>query len=285
MTALLVAAAGVASVLALRRGPSSSPAAAPTSAPSPETSSPRAARCEARGKPVRFVFDFAPGVSATDRAHVRRGVRLGRKAFGLRNTFCYRDDVQVTVLDRRGPAPARISAWSIGGEISLFADSDDWEASPLVVRLETMLHEMYHVVQHYRGGVNQPEPHWLYEGSAVWAAARAAARAGLYPSYQAAVGPIVIDAEPSDLRRAETPHGWNRLGRPYGLALAATEALLEGRRDPLERLDAYWRLLDEHNVGRTDPGTLEWTRAFREAFGIRPARFYARLGRVLEARR
>ena len=241
------------------------PTRSPSATPSP---TPDAEHCSTR------LSDYALDVRATgdvtdeDVRLVTAAIHLAQGAYDVRVPECEPGDVEVAVLDRTNErfAAATLVTAAPHFRIEIYAGGSAWRRTPRSQIPIIMLHEWYHVLQYsfLRCGrclVQVTDiPHWLIEGSAEYAAARAAQdQRILFYSFIRRYELFRAGQVDTRLERM----GEARTSADYGLAFAAVE-LLVSRTGPGSLLE-FWQKSGE--TGR-------WESAFPEAFGTSPAAFY-----------
>jgi propanediol dehydratase small subunit len=249
--------------------PAASPAstASATATPSP-TPGPDPEHCTTR------LSDYALDVRATgdvtdeDIRLVTAAIHLAQGAYEVRVPECEPGDVEVAVLDRTNErfAAATLVTAAPHFRIEIYAGGSAWRRTPRSQIPIILLHEWYHVLQYSFLGCERCHvqvndvPHWLIEGSAEYAAARAAQdQRILFYSFirrYELFGAGQVDTRLERMGEAHT-------SADYGLAFAAVE-LLVSRSGPGSLLD-FWE-----QAGATG----RWEAAFPDAFGTTPAAFY-----------
>ena len=218
--------------------------------------SPPAPKCKA--KPVKASFDYARGVSDSDRAFVRKVSRQAISYFDLRTANCVkRDPVDVRILGLKGSR--HVVARADYGGIDVYAESPGWEAYSPALRAQTLFHEWYHVLQRTLSTA-PPPPAWLFEGSAEWAGFDAAVHFGYFDSMDV-IRPLIH----YDARQPPRPLTTAKPMNPgvYSLYYTSVDFLLEehGGKD---RLRLFWQ--------RYNPGE-SWRETFRSVFKTKVATF------------
>jgi hypothetical protein len=245
--------------------PTPSPSAGPSPSPTPDEE-----HCSTKLSEYRLEVRSTGDVSRQDERLVAAGLRLAQDTYDVRVPECEPGDVEAVVLDRENErfAAGTLVTGAPHFEIQVYAGGTAWQRTPRAQIPIIMLHEWYHVLQYSFLGCDAPRchvqvrrvPEWLIEGSAEYAAARAAQdQRILFYSFihrfelaRAAQTDTLLD------RIDEA-----RTSADYGLAFAAVELLVE-RSGPASLLE-FWE-----QAGATG----RWESAFPDAFGTTPAAFY-----------
>ena len=253
----------------------SSIAPTPTPSPTPDPDQ----RCSTPLSEYRLDLRRTGDVSAADERTVAAAVHLAQDAYDIRVPGCEPGDVVVSVLDRERAhfAAATFTNDAPHFRILVFAGGSSWAHTSRSSIQITMLHEWYHVIQgsfleclssQCKVQVHDV-PDWLIEGSAEYAAARAAQdQRVLFYSFIRRYQLFRAGQVHTPLQRM----GRARTSADYGLSFAAVE-LLVAKSGPGSLLE-FWQRSGE--TGR-------WEAAFPEAFGTTPAAFYRDFARYRAA--
>ena len=250
--------------------PSPTPPSSRSASPSPTLPSTQSSECFTKLSTYRLGIRRTGAVTAADERVVASALRLARRHFDVRVPKCEPGNVSASVLDRTNDQFAAGTFVSAAPHfrIEIYAGGRAWARTPPAQVPLTILHEWYHVLQHSLLSCDPPRcrvqpgpiPGWLIEGGAEFAAVQAARDERL---------PFSSLLRRSELDRAAQVHiplqriHEIRTSAEYGLAFAAVELLVR-RADP-DALMRFWR-----RAGSSG----SWERAFADAFGTTPARFY-----------
>lgn len=120
---------------------------------------------EAELESVSFSFD--PGVSEVDQAQVVEGIRLGQEVIGAYLGLERLAEIQVSVLASANAEQPNAVAATLGYEIQVYTGSEAWRTAPVLIRIETLVHELTHVYQNQLlGFMGHGVPLWFDEGAA-----------------------------------------------------------------------------------------------------------------------
>jgi hypothetical protein len=250
---------------------SSAPASSASPSPSvPATPEPDPETCTTKLSTYQLDVRRTGSVTAQDEQVVTASLRLAEGHFDVSVPECEPGGVSAWVLDEENE---RFAAGTFVQDvphfrIEVYAGGTAWAQTPRSQVPLIMLHEWYHVVQYSFLDCDppmcrqqtRPIPAWLIEGSAELAAAEAAQDERIiffsfvhrYELLRAAQTDIPLER----LDEART-------GSDYGLAFAAVDLLVDGVGSGA--LLHFWR--EAGSTGR-------WERAFPDAFGTTPTRFY-----------
>ena len=175
--------------------------------------------------------------------------------------------VQIHMLASVGPNKGEVGATG-GNVITIFA-GPDWENNTEPFKRDTVVHELFHVLQNSRGWNLTRTAAWFVEGSATYAAYRAALiDNGLFSADQirACKQRLVMVSQPPvpPLSQIEGPLFYtlaNQLAFTYPDAYLATEQVM--RNAPLQAMPT---------AGASN--SVAFADAFQFAFGISLADFY-----------
>jgi hypothetical protein len=253
-----------------------SPSASPTPTPSP-TPGPDPEHCTTPLADYDLEVRSTGDVTSDDERVVSAALRLAQSAYEVRVPECEPGDVQAVVLDRANErfAAATFVTDAPHFRIQIYAGGSAWRRTPRSQIPIIMLHEWYHVVQYSFLGCGRCHaqvhnvPEWLIEGSAEYAAARAAQdQRILFYSFIRRYEVFRAEQVATPLERM----GQARTSAEYGLSFAAVE-LLVSKSGPGSLLE-FWQKSGE--TGR-------WEAAFPDAFGTSPAAFYKDFARYRAA--
>lgn len=209
-------------------------------------------------------------MTAQDEQVVTAALRLAQHHFDIRVPECEPGKIEASVLDQENQ---RFAAGTFVQDaprfrIDVYAGGAAWDRTPRSQVPLIMLHEWYHVVQYSFLDCDPPRCHeqarpipaWLLEGSAEFAAAEAAQDERIiFYSFIRRYELLRAAQVDTPLERIDEA----RTGADYGLAFVAVERLVEDTGSGA--LLDFWK-----EAGATG----RWERAFPDAFGTTPPRFY-----------
>ncbi len=130
---------------------------------------PESAGAQARAQEVHYgaTFFFDPGVSELDKYEAIEGIRLGQLMiagyFGIPTLA----NLRITVLEDADAVSDTTMATTFGSEIEIYTGSEVWQDLSQIERLETVVHELFHVYQNLMiESAVEPELAWFAEGTA-----------------------------------------------------------------------------------------------------------------------
>lgn len=231
---------------------------------------PGAVDAQARAQEQHYgaTFEFDPGVSELDKHDVIEGIRLGQRMVAENFGIDHLANLRITVLsDVSGDGDTTL-ATTFGSEIEVYTSSSIWKALSPIERVETLVHELFHVYQNLMvESAIEPELAWFAEGTA-----DAVGFASILPlnvtdqneiynmmSYMLTKYPIAIPL--SQLEGFDS-----MLADAYPLSYMAVQYLLGSRGLPVGAIGAVY---DGLAAGKP------FAQAFQEAFGVSLQDFYA----------
>lgn len=230
---------------------------------------PGSASAQARAQEQHYgaTFEFDPGVSELDKYSVIEGIRLGQLMIAQNFGIDRLANLRIKVLsDVSGDGDTTL-ATTFGSEIEVYTSSDVWQSLSSIERVETLVHELFHVYQNLMiQSAIEPELAWFAEGTADAVGFAAVLPLGVTSqdevynmmSYMLTQNPISTpfsELEGFDSMQADA----------YPLAYMATQYLLGSRGLPVGAIGTVYEGLA---AGKP------FAQAFQDAFGVTPQDFY-----------
>lgn len=213
---------------------------------------------------VAYCMD--PALSDRDRSDISEGVRLGQDTIAAYFGDPDLGDVQITGLQGVSPFGDGLLATTRDRSIAVYAGSEVWNGVAPVERVETLVHEYFHIYQNVMTEEGDTAiPLWFSEGTAEAVGFLAAEQIGVTDQaefYDAMAYSLTVSPFPGTLADLETA---STMGADaYPLAYIAVQYLLGSRGMSVAALgDAYEAMHD----GAT------FDEAFTQVFGLTPDAF------------
>ena len=228
--------------------------------------------CRTNISDFKITFDFGHGLSAGDKALIRRATATARRYYNLPVPACAHPSVVTHVSNTSaGAVLAQAIGVDHGSSTVVVFTQGLWPTESAAQKLQVLLHEWYHVVQfpfrtcsQYMAGCPQPTvhiPYWFIEGTAEYESVRAATTLGRAPFAAERAKRLTV------ARTARSP-SLERMGflnsyQLYTVAFGAVDYLIAKTREA--QLKAFW--WDIADTGN-------WLTSFRKAFGMPAKDFY-----------
>jgi hypothetical protein len=215
---------------------------------------------------VSYCMD--PALTERDRGDIVEGVRLGQDTIEAYFGNPDLGNIQITGLQGVSPYGDGLLATTRERSIAVYAGSVVWNGVAPVERIETLVHEFFHIYQNVMTGENDSAvPLWFTEGSAEAVGYLAAAQIGVtdqtefyaLTSYSLTVSPFTGTLDDLD---TATSMGADA----YPLAYLAVQYLLGSRGMSVSALGDVYTLM--HDGADFDD-------AFAQVFGLTPDQFSA----------
>jgi hypothetical protein len=211
---------------------------------------------------------FDTSLTPEDRDDIGEGIHLAQNVVDSIIGKSAISDLQVTGLASIAPDGEEQLAEARGTSIAVYTGSSVWKAFPRLRRVETIVHEYFHIVQHALTGLDPGlTPQWFVEGSAESFGNSIVSQIGISDQgeidsqylYTLTQSPVLSDLPGLGV---VVPMGADE----YALAYIAMQYLLGSRGLSVESLI---RVFQEIGTDST------FDEAFSSVFGMMPVQFYA----------
>jgi hypothetical protein len=214
---------------------------------------------------VEYCFD--PALSERDRSDMVEGVRLGQNAIAEVLGDQPVGSIHVTGLSSVSPEGDELIATTYGDAIAVYAGSTLWQGLPPILRIESIVHEYFHVFQNSMTNSSQAAvPLWFLEGSAEAFGFAVASQIGVTDGeefYSLAVFALTQDRVTGSLRDLGLTGSLSP--NEYPLAYLAVQYLLGNQSKSVEALVKFYQELGNGSSFET---------AFVSVFGTTLDQFY-----------
>ncbi|TXG85291.1 MAG: hypothetical protein E6R14_04530 [Thermomicrobiales bacterium] len=207
-----------------------------------------------------------PALSARDRSDIIEGVRMGQDAIAAYFGNPDLGSVQITGLQGVSPFGDGLLGTTRDRSIAIYAGSVVWSNVTPVERIETLVHEFFHIYQNVMTEENEsPVPLWFTEGSAEAVGFMTVAQLGVTDQsefYEMTSYSLTVSPFGGTLADLETPDSMG--ADAYPLAYVAVQYLLGSRGMAVTALGDVYALMAD--------GT-RFDDAFTQVFGLTPDQF------------
>lgn len=213
-----------------------------------------------------IAYCMDPALSERDRGDIIEGVRLGQDTIAAYFGDPDLGSIQITGLQGVSPFGDGLLATTRDRSIAVYAGSVVWNGVAPVDRIETLVHEFFHIYQNVMTKENDsPVPLWFTEGTAEAVGFLAAAQIGVtdqaefyaMTSYSLTVNPFA-----GTLADLDTPSSMG--ADAYPLAYVAVQYLLGSRGMSVSALGDVYTLMQDG---------ADFDDAFTQVFGLPPDQF------------
>ncbi|MEZ4504311.1 MAG: hypothetical protein R2848_00320 [Thermomicrobiales bacterium] len=207
-----------------------------------------------------------PALSARDRSDIIEGVRMGQDAIAAYFGNPDLGSVQITGLQGVSPFGDGLLGTTRDRSIAIYAGSVVWNNVTPVDRIETLVHEFFHIYQNVMTEENDsPIPLWFTEGSAEAVGFMTVAQVGVTDQaefYAMTAYSLTVSPFSGTLADLESPDSMG--ADAYPLAYVAVQYLLGSRGMAVTALGDVYALMAD--------GT-SFDDAFTQVFGLTPGQF------------
>jgi hypothetical protein len=209
-----------------------------------------------------------PALTERDRGDIIEGVRLGQDTIAAYFGNPDLGAIQITGIQSVSPFGDGLLATTRDRSIAVYTGSVVWNGVPPVDRIETLVHEFFHIYQNVMTGENDSAvPLWFTEGGAEAVGFLAAAQIGVTDQAEFyAVTSYSLTMSPFAGTLADLENATSMGADAYPLAYVAVQYLLGSRGMSVAAIgDVYTRMRDGASFDD----------AFAQVFGLTPDQFSA----------
>lgn len=215
---------------------------------------------------IEFCFDLA--LSERDRSDIVEGVRLGQNAIATILGDHPVGSINVTGLNAISPSGDELIATTYGDAIAVYAGSTLWQSYTPIERIESVIHEYFHVFQNLMTDSNPTiVPLWFTEGSAESFGYMVASQIGVTDQAEFySLGFLKLTQSPVAGSLRDLGTGGAMGADEYPLAYMAVQYLLGSKGMSVESLAKVYQEIE---------GGSSFDAAFAAVFGMSLDQFYA----------
>ena len=215
---------------------------------------------------VSYCMD--PALTERDRGDIIEGVRLGQDTIGAYFGNPDLGNVQITGLQGVSPFGDGLLATTRDRSIAVYAGSEVWNGVAPVERIETLVHEFFHIYQNVMTEENDSAvPLWFTEGTAEAVGFLAASQIGVTDQAEFyALSSYSLTVSPFAGTLADLDNATSMGADAYPLAYVAVQYLLGSQGVSVSALGDVYTLM-------RDGATFD--DAFAQVFGMTPDQFSA----------